>query len=96
MFIALVYTCLVVNNIFCYYVCKAFLLLMSKSYPRTKPTTRLFYEEIRKKYWAMRSTTKNGVRIYTDEYIISVLAQRYFRAPKTIENIVFNRVAVID
>lgn len=64
---------------------------MSQS--RRKRTTQAFYQAIRKDYASMcREDDKYGVRKYSDAYIFEVLAEKYFRSAKTIENIVFHRV----
>ncbi len=49
-------------------------------------------EKIVKEYLKMRDKKKYGVRIYTDEYIFSVLAEKYALSPRTIEGIVFGRI----
>lgn len=60
---------------------------------RRKKTTQAFYQAIRKDYMEMRKEDdKYGVRKYSDAYIFEVLAEKYFRSPKTIENIVYHRI----
>jgi rRNA maturation endonuclease Nob1 len=49
-------------------------------------------EKIRTEFLALKEKKSEGVQIYTDDYILQKLADKYFLAAKTIENIVFNRV----
>jgi rRNA maturation endonuclease Nob1 len=49
-------------------------------------------EKIRTEFLALKEKKSDGVQIYTDDYILQKLADKYFLAAKTIENIVFNRV----
>ena len=57
-----------------------------------KETTIRLYEQIRADYTVWSKKMKNGVKMYTVEYILSELGAKYFKSPKTIENIVFYRV----
>lgn len=58
-----------------------------------RETTQSLYDAIRRDYESMsRKDDKYGVRKYSDAYIFEVLAEKYFRSAKTIENIVFHRV----
>lgn len=57
-----------------------------------KERTHQVYEEIRKEYKKMRDKRKNGVRLYSDEYVLFAIGKKFFRVPKTIENIVFHRI----
>lgn len=58
-----------------------------------KTTTKAFYRAVRADYKALsREDDAYGVRKYTDAYIFKILAEKYFRSPKTIENIVFHRI----
>lgn len=49
-------------------------------------------EKIRTEFLALKDKKSDGVQIYTDDYILQKLADKYFLASKTVENIVFNRV----
>lgn len=49
-------------------------------------------EKIRTEFLALKEKKSEGIQIYTDDYILQKLADKYFLAAKTIENIVFNRV----
>lgn len=57
-----------------------------------KPSTVLFYTAIRDEYQKMISVKRKGVRMLNQDYVFAVLGEKYFRSPKTIENIIFNRV----
>lgn len=57
-----------------------------------KPETERFYNTVREEFELMSSKKKFGARVYTNDYIFAYLANKHFKAPKTIENIVFNRV----
>ncbi|MNS03105.1 hypothetical protein D3C72_344330 [compost metagenome] len=59
--------------------------------PRTRDTQRM-YDDIRKAYHKLRGIKKRGVRLYTDEYILAEVAHQFYKQPRTIENIVFNRL----
>lgn len=58
---------------------------------RRKDTHRL-YIDIRQEYKRMNDIKKNGVKLYSQEYILATLSRKFYRSPKTIENIVFFRV----
>lgn len=57
-----------------------------------KETTERLYTDIRRAYMKWLNKSKDGVRIYSDEYILAVVAKQFYKSPKTVENIVFNRV----
>lgn len=57
-----------------------------------KTTTLKFYQDVREAYLKWSERREGGKKIYTDEYIFMKLAERFYRSPKTIENIVFHRV----
>ncbi len=56
-----------------------------------KPQTLRFYDAIKREYLRMRNVKKNNVRLYSDEYILATVADKFYRSPRTIENIVFDR-----
>lgn len=60
--------------------------------PAVKRTTHLFYEHVKEEHLKLVNIKEDGVSIYSQEYILQKLAKRFYRSPKTIENIVFNRV----
>ena len=69
-----------------YYI---FALVEAKS---KKECTNKMYEDVRHEYKKMSDIKCHGVSKYSHDYIVVVLANRFYRSPKTIENIIFNRV----
>lgn len=57
-----------------------------------KDITRRLYRDIRLAYSELYNIKENDVRVYSHEYILAELSRRFYRSPKTIENIIFNRV----
>lgn len=51
------------------------------------------YEDIRKDYEMMSAEKEFGVQKYRTSYILAFLGHKYYRSPKTIENIVFHRTS---
>ena len=59
---------------------------------RRRESTLRLYDSIRAEYTRMMGVKRNGVRLWTQEYILQELADKFYKSPKTIENIIFNRV----
>lgn len=59
-----------------------------------KPETIRLYTDIRKDFNELNEVREFGVQKYTTGYILARLAHKYYRSPKTIENIVFGRTAI--
>lgn len=57
-----------------------------------KDRTQLMYEDIRAEYKKLSDVKSHGVQKYSHDYIVITLANKFYRSPKTIENIIFNRV----
>lgn len=57
-----------------------------------KERTAKFYDDVRSEFLRLYGQQKDGKRIYTTEYIFTLLAKKFYRSERTIENIVFNRV----
>lgn len=57
-----------------------------------KARTQEMYEDIRKKYKEMSDVKFHGVSKWSHDYIVIVIANNFYKSPKTIENIIFNRV----
>lgn len=57
-----------------------------------KDSTREFYDEIRRDFERLSNEKEFGVYKYTKEWALAKTAQRHRRSPKTVENVVFNRV----
>jgi|GEM_PF-503349 DNA repair protein RadC len=55
--------------------------------------TDKLYSDIKKDFDKLSSIKELGVKKFTTEFILAKLADQYYKSPKTIENIVFNRVA---
>jgi hypothetical protein len=58
--------------------------------------TDKLYSDIKKDFDKLSSTKELGVKKFSTEFILAKLAAQYYKSPKTIENIVFNRVANTD
>lgn len=58
-----------------------------------KQTTIDLHKAIKADYNRLFDTKENGVRKYSHEFVISTVAKKYFKADRTIENIVFNRIS---
>jgi hypothetical protein len=56
-----------------------------------KERTIALHDEIKKDFNKLSGVKEKGVIKYSVEYVLNSLAQKYFKSPKTIENIVFNR-----
>lgn len=57
-----------------------------------RPQTIELYQAIRKEFDRLSNVKKHGVKQYSNEYILATVAAKFFKSPKTVENIVFNRV----
>ncbi len=58
-----------------------------------KELTQRKYEDIRLAFQKWSDKRYKNVRIYTEDYILERLSEKFYLAPKTIENIVYHRVA---
>ena len=56
-----------------------------------KETTNRLYANIRKEFTKLSNIREFGAKKYSDQYIFAKLANQFYKSPKTIENIVFNR-----
>jgi hypothetical protein len=57
-----------------------------------KPNTIRLHQDIKKEFDKMSNIREFGVQKYSTDYILNCIAAKYYRAAKTVENIVFNRV----
>ncbi|GIZ09999.1 hypothetical protein [Flavobacterium sp. UMI-01] len=57
-----------------------------------KPNTVRLHQDIKKEFDKMSNIREYGVQKYSTDYILHAIAQKYYRAAKTVENIVFGRV----
>lgn len=60
----------------------------------TKQSTIRLHDDIRKEFQKMSDIKEYGVPKYTSAYIMNVIADKFYKSPKTIENIVFNRYPI--
>lgn len=58
-----------------------------------KPQTLRLYKDIKKEFDRMSAVREFGVQKHTTDWILNKLAIQFYKSPKTIENIVFNRTA---
>jgi hypothetical protein len=56
-----------------------------------RSTTRQLYDAVRREFHKYSEMKENGVQKYSTEWIIMKVGEKFFRAPRTIENIVFHR-----
>lgn len=59
-----------------------------------KQTTLDIYQDIKKEWKKLDEITEFGVKKYTDAWIYNKLAKMFYKSPKTIENIVWNRTHI--
>lgn len=57
-----------------------------------RENTKQFYELVRQEYEALSRKSHKGVPMYSQDYVMVLLGEKFLRSPKTIENIVFYRV----
>lgn len=57
-----------------------------------KPNTLRLHQDIKKEFDKMSNIREFGVQKYSNDYILNFVAAKFYRASKTVENIVFNRV----
>ena len=57
-----------------------------------RPLTEKKYEAIRKAYKKWDDKRYEGVRIYTEQYVLRKLSEKFFLSPGTIENILYSRI----
>lgn len=55
-------------------------------------TDRL-YQDIKRDFSKFSAIKEFGVQKYTNDWILAKLGNKYYKSPKTVENIVFNRLA---
>lgn len=57
-----------------------------------KDNTQRLYDAVKKDYFKLADVKEFGVKKFTDSWIFGKLANKFYKSPKTIENIVFSRV----
>jgi acetate kinase len=58
----------------------------------TKETTKSLHKDIRQEYEKLNNIREFGVKKYSEKYILAKVAEKFYKSPKTIENIVYHRV----
>lgn len=58
-----------------------------------KANTIRLHNDIRKEFEHLSNIKEYGVQKYSTAYILNKISEKFYKSPKTIENIVFNRVA---
>lgn len=56
-----------------------------------KEITNRLYSDIKKEFLRLSNVSEFGVPKYSEKWIYAKLAHIFYKSPKTIENIVFNR-----
>lgn len=59
-----------------------------------KETTIEIYTDIRKEFQKLSEVKEFGVKKYTDSWIYAKLGKTFYKSPKTIENIVWQRTKI--
>jgi glycine betaine/choline ABC-type transport system substrate-binding protein len=57
-----------------------------------KERTNKMYDDVRQEYKKLSEIKLHGVTKFSHDYIVLVISNQFYRSPKTIENIIFNRV----
>lgn len=57
-----------------------------------KENTKKLYKAIKRDFSNFQNEKHNGIQKYNTKYIISRLADKYFKSASTIENIVYGRI----
>ncbi len=55
-----------------------------------RDATAKLHEDIKKEYHKLKGVKKFGVPMYTSEYITHALADKFYKSPRTIINIVYH------
>ncbi len=59
--------------------------------PAVKETTNQFYQSVKNEFVKLSSVKEGGVAVYSQDYVLLRVAKKFYRSPRTIENIVFDR-----
>lgn len=80
---------------FCYKVFGIFVLFnIDFIYNMARLQTIRLHADIKKEFDRLSAIKEHGVTKYSTPYIISAIALKFYKSPKTIENIVFNRTNI--
>lgn len=58
-----------------------------------RPQTIKLHQDIKSEFDKLSNVREFGVQKHSVEWILNKVAEKFYKSPKTIENIVFNRVA---
>lgn len=64
---------------------------LTKPSHKIRNTTALLYQRVREEHKKMMATEYKGCKMYNPDFVYIKLGEKFFKSPKTIENIVFNR-----
>lgn len=59
-----------------------------------KTDTERLYKDVKKDFSTLSGVKEFGVKKFSVEYVLAKVANKYYKSPKTIENIVFNRIKI--
>lgn len=59
-----------------------------------KESTIRLHQDIKREFEKLSAVREFGVKKYSYEYMLAKIAHNFYKSPKTIENIVFNRVNI--
>jgi hypothetical protein len=57
-----------------------------------KETTLARHQEVKKEFEKLNGVRELGVKKYSEKYIYAKVGEKFYLSPKTVENIVWNRV----
>lgn len=57
-----------------------------------RESTKRFYADIREEYTRLTGIQKHGIQLYHPDQVLAMVAKKFYRSPKTVENIVYFRV----
>lgn len=60
-----------------------------------KDNTTRMHEDIKKEFNKLINIKAHGVQKFSNEFIYREVAHKFYKSPKTIENIIFNRTATV-
>lgn len=61
-----------------------------------RPQTIKLHQDIKAEFNKLSNVREFGVQKHSIEWILNKVAEKFYKSPKTIENIVFNRVAIVE
>lgn len=61
-----------------------------------RPQTIKLHQDIKAEFNKLSNLREFGVQKHSVEWILNKVAEKFYKSPKTIENIVFNRVSEVE